>query len=298
MAIASFALRSEVTAGVSGDSDSRQLEYIAVLDAVAADGDIQVLDHAEVNTPAIWDGMDRGKLDIEQIDPKRFYVTANYAREDEAAQREDPATGTRTHQFAVSLEQATIRRAKTQQRYPAETTPGIGNHGNFIDVVKGPNGLEVNGGPTFVPVQTFTIRLSAPRAFYIRTHPAVPGEQYLDVIESLQGHVCDNTVTFNGQVRQRGEVMFLGYEGTIEETGNSTISYQFGVKKNPPVPYVVEGIPIQNPVGTDIQVAGWESVWIDWEEEEDTAEKQVIAKAKSVYIYRDWDYVDFTRLLL
>jgi len=107
---------------------------------------------------------------------------------------------------------------------------------------------------------------------------------YKGVLFSLTGKV--NNAAFKGFAK--GEVMFLGAEGTTREDGNWEITYYFSAKPNR------EDQTIGDITGVDYE--GWHYLWILYEPAEDANAKKMAMRPRAVYVEQVYEYGDFSGL--
>lgn len=267
---------SEVAHGISGDEENREVAYWAQLSEPIDDGDSDYGDriiraHAMANAPIMWDDLPRSTVSLQQITPIRFLVVVKYARNTQTPAQKTP--GTIRISFETSLENVKIRRAESQQKFPASTAP---DYGKFINVVHEDDKIRVEGTDFPFPLQEFSIQLTQDHTFFTT--------EYLRRCRRYVGKLNDRTFFSN----PRGSVMFYGFRGSVENSGNSDLTYVFKYRDNPTLPKDVAGITI--PSGTD--VVGWDVVW-EKNGPEATAVNHLSIAAEGVYIARVGKFVDF-----
>lgn len=276
---------SEVEWGISGDSDSRSVAYWAYISEPVAgensdEGDVAVLDYAETHTPLTWDGLPRGPFSIEQKTPTAWLVTANYSKGDSQSSREDPATTTAQWDFEVSLDSQRRYTAIAQQKFGASAPDQEG----FLNVITDNGQARVEGVDVFYTQMIYRLRVSIPQA----TMTAA----YINTVAGLAGKI--NNATYKGI--PKGELMFLGWRGSVSSSGDSDMSFEFQRRKTPTLPLVV-GVgsnAITIPSGTEIY--GWDIVEAVWKTAVDATVNDMKAGPKGVYVSRVFDFADFTAL--
>lgn len=276
---------SEVEWGISGDSDSRTVAWWAKLSAAVAaedsdEGDKVVLDYAETHCPIAWDGLPRGPFSIEQKTPVDWLVTANYAKGDSQSSREDPATATAQWDFEVTLDSQRRYTAIAQQKFGTAAPDQEG----FLNVVTDNGQARVEGVDVFYTRMIYRLRVSIPQATMTTA--------YINTVAGLAGKI--NGATYKGI--PKGELMFLGWRGSVSSSGDSDMSFEFQRRKTPTLPLVV-GVgtnAITIPTGTEIY--GWDIVEAVWKTAVDVTVNDMKAGPKGVYVSRVFDFADFTAL--
>lgn len=268
---------SEVDYGVSGDSDSRNVTYWAVLDVPVPaensdEGDANILTYAETHTAVMWDGMRRTGFNIEQKTPTRYLVTALYSRKEPEYLR----TISGTISSDVSLENVKTFIAISQTKYGADAP----DHGKFINVTTEDGKTKVEGFDVPRPVQELEIS--------IKKNYTDLTDAYLWGLELKAGTL--NDATWRG--RPKGSVLFRGYRVQISSEGESEITFKFGIKRPPTLPITIGGVSI--PLGTEIY--GWDVIWAEWKTAEDPGVNDIAAGAKGLYLARVFELSNFTTL--
>jgi hypothetical protein len=282
-----FTRASEVTGGISGNSDARSFDYIVelsepVASASSDEGDALILDHAELNVPTVWDGCRRGPFQLTQLTPRIFKVTANYSRKDPAALREQVAGSVRIS-YDFSTESITTYLARSQQIFGADAP----DHGNYINVGSEDGKVVVDGTDIPRPTQEFSVSMTVNRATLTPLQRAT--------VTYLVGKV--NDAPFNGFLA--GEVLFRGAQMTVSEDSDSSetqVEYKFGVRANPVLPMTINGITIPATAGdppVPVVVWGWDYIWTQLAAQEDVAQADVKAGAKGLYVARVFEAGDF-----
>lgn len=283
--IKSFTRASEVDHGISGDSDSRNVVYRAVLSEPVADensdfGDALILSHAESTTPIAWDGMLRTGIGIDQIAPTIFRVTAQYSRKDPQALRNASATLS----FDVSLENVKTYIAINQQKFGAEAP----DHQKFINVTTEDGKTKVEGFDVPRPVQELEIS--------IRKNYNDLTDAFLWGLEQKAGML--NNATWRG--RPKGSVLFRGYRVQVSTDGETELVYKFGIKRPPTLPLTIGGvtIPVDSgpPSNIPTEIFGWDVIWAQWKTAEDPGVNDIAAGAKGVYVSRVFELTSFATL--
>ena len=287
MAVSTFERASEVTRGVTGDSDTRRHEYIVKLTAPENEPDNTILVYVSNNTgpgageiPGSWDGLPRRKIDIKQLGPIWFVVSVSYGYQKPSTST--PETGTVVQQFSVTPKTFKARIAHEQSKYkitgdgvPEE--PEKNEFGNFIQVRTTKDARTIEGDDALVPSQEFTLRYTNLTTFFNTTIMA----------SAMKLSTKVNDDTWYGF--EKGTLMFMGVSGDIDANtsdGKTTISYRFAYQENKPA---------QEIAGIEIGPSyGWEKVWV--EEKENPNPNLIGLFAKAVFVYRDFEWGDFSVL--
>ena len=286
--IVEFVRASEVAHGVSGDEDNATLSFVCKFsqapgDAPPDNGDELIRDYIKNNLgtgvnqiPGEWDLMPRGKTRIRQLSPYYYACEVNYAYQAPPIIRESQ-NETASIRFRTGTRTFTARLANEQRAYNfAGAIHEV--HGNAINVVMTKDSLDIKGAQAIHRTQEFDLIYTRDSTFF--------SESYLTSVTDLVTKV--NAAPYRGYAR--GEVIFMGLEGSVEQTGASSLTYKFAVEKNQDAGTVVDGITVTE------AMAGWEKVWVEREEKVDNERKVIAAEAKTVHVYRDFEYGDFSIL--
>tara|TARA_Y100000593_G_scaffold25220_2_gene50394 strand:- start:175 stop:1068 length:894 start_codon:yes stop_codon:yes gene_type:complete len=291
--IVEFVRASEVTHGVEGDDDNATLSFVCKFSQASGDappdnGDELIRDYIENNLgtgvnqiPGVWDEMPKGKTRIRQLSPYYYKCDVRYAFVTPPVirdEREGEGLGTVSLRFRSATQTFTARVANDQRSYDVNGEIDDPPHGNAINVVQTKDSTEARGAQAFRRVQEFEIQYTRQSVFF--------SDEYCASVSELVSKV--NAATYRGHAR--GEVTFMGIDGTVESNGSSTLTYRFAIEKNKPAGTVIDGITVVDAMD------GWEKVWVERQEEVDEENKVIEAKPKTVHVYRDFEYGDFSIL--
>ena len=135
----------------------------------------------------------------------------------------------------------------------------------------------VEGVDIKVPVYTFT-----------ETH-AIPVSQVTAAYKQLLFDVGNSPVN-NAKFRgfAAGEVLFEGVTGTQKDQDVYELTYQFSVSKN------ATGLTVGGLTGIDKK--GWEYIWTEYEDVEDSTSNAIAKRPKFAYVERVYDDSNFADL--
>lgn len=90
---------------------------------------------------------------------------------------------------------------------------------------------------------------------------------------------------------ERGELLFLGAEGSVKDTGEMAIGYRFAASEN------AYNLEIGDPEAITVEAKrGWEYLWVRSIDTEDATNDVMIKKPRAVYVEQVYDELDFTIL--
>jgi len=255
-----FADRSEVIS----DNPSIEISF-GVFDAVDED---DVKDVIENGIPSTVSGLDRIEMTIdERINLTTWIVIARYAGE-VVEDEEEESEGAFSFDTGGGVQHIT-HSIKTVGKFG----PGIS------ELLQGAiryDGERILGVDIIVPTFKFT-----------ETH-VLPNNIVTDSfklkISNLTGRTNSNTFRGNAP----GSVLFEGASGSKGGNGKWSITYRFAVSPNASDIEVGE---IKN-----IEKAGWEYLWVRYEDTVDEAAGQIVKKAIAVYVEQVYESTQFQGL--
>lgn len=249
---------------VRGLNPSAQLNFIV---QGTADYD-QALKKLAADAPAMFDNLPRLNYGIEPIAELLWLGFARYGY-----QSTQP-TGEAVYQFDTGGGTQHITQSlKTVRRYarPGALAP------NFMGAI-GVTADSVEGVDITVPVYSFSEVQYKNKAFVDDTYKAT---------------LFELTGTVNSRPFRKfaaGEVLFLGASGTKRGSDDWELVYRFSASPN------MSGLVIGQIAG--IAKAGWEYLWVQYVDAEDSNAQTLIKQPISVHIEQVYPYRDFDRLRL
>lgn len=266
--VTKFERASEIAFPIRGTSESREVTYLATLsEPVVGEhdpiGDRVVIIAARAAVPDDWDGIPIEDLELLQLTPTVFRVTVKYAssKNDSSLSSGDGTPATGRWSFKLGSENSRIYVAYSQLAFSPAGGPTAPSHGNYLVVSRSEAGLKVEGSDVPTAVQEWTYRAKVHRSFLDTPLPLPypPGTYYTTLVESLGP--CVNNAVYRR--RQPGEVLFLGLEGEVPDSGYAELSWHFAIKATPVFPGdTLGGCSIPSNHG----IYGWDIVWADWKE--------------------------------
>ena len=280
--IKTFTRASELSHGISGDDDNRDVAFWAVLSEPVADefsdfGDKLIRLHVNANAPILWDGLPRGNISLQQITPVRFLVTVHYTKNKSDDQK---ATAGVKLSFEVTTNNHKVTVAQSQIGWPTAVTD---TYKKFINVVHDDDKVKVEGVDFPFPEQEFSYTYTADRVFFT--------DEYLRRCRLMVTRI--NSFTFF--TNPPGSVMFSGLRGTVENTGSSELTYLFKYRQNPNTTAEQDIAGVTIPIGADIW--GWDVMWTKFAPEA-TNVAQLSTVAEGVYRARVGKAFDLGWLLI
>lgn len=277
--VSTFERASEVTYGISGDQDNREIVWIAKMSEPVAseqsdEADAAIMNYVQANVTGTWDGLTLSGVRISQLLPDKFRVTTIYTRRDLR-----PIGGALGVSARFSYEFAT-ENVKTLLPYSQQRFPSTAPNHKFINVSTKDGKAEPLGADVPRPKQSFEYSIAVPAAGFT--------DAYHGVIESRIGKL--NNATFLGRYNI-GEVLFEGARGTKNTDGQSELALRFSVRRNPALPLTISGITIPNTA----TVYGWDIIWPLYDADVDGDD--LIADAKALYVSRVFETADFGPLI-
>jgi hypothetical protein len=247
---------------VRGTNPSAQLNFVIN----GTDDYDQALTELERSAPAAFDNLPRLSYGIEPVAETIWLGHARYGY-----QSTQP-TGESVYQFDTGGGSQHITQSrKTVRRY---ARPGS-VAGNFMGAI-GVTADSVEGVDITVPVYSFSEVHYKKNAFV--------DEDYKATLFALTGSV--NHKSFRRYAA--GEVLFLGASGTKRGSDDWELSFRFAASPN------LSNLVIGDMTG--IVKAGWEYLWVQYADEEDTAAQTLIKRPLSVHIEQVYPYDSFNRL--
>lgn len=267
-------------AAVEGDTRQRSLRYNVFIDESTEDEE-DVIAAVALVAPATKAGLERGDITPEPLGGGVWTVDVAYEEpEEEDGGKYTFDTGGGTQHIAQSLE-----------TLGTFTAGGSGDVAPDFKGAIGVNGDSIAGTDITVPVFNFT-----------ETH-TIPAEnvtqEYKVTLFRLTGRV--NNDFFKGF--EPGEVLFLGASGSKQNPDKWEITYKFAASPNIGTPSGSVGGSggSTGPVTESIQIgditvnekAGWDYLWVRFEESEDGEAFTLVKRPVAVYIERVYERADF-----
>ena len=237
----------------------------AILRYVIKDTD----DHSEALTaleaaaPSVFEDLPRLKYKVVPVGPLLWYGEAQYGYPSKQS------TGVKLYQFDTGGGNQHITQSlTTAARYgrPGYIAP------NFFGAI-GVTANNVEGVDVVVPVYHFS-------EINYESNSQV-NDAYKAALYNLTGKVNDDTWRWFAA----GEALFMGAGGSMRAGGDWEITYRFAASPNY-TNLVVGDI-------TSIAKKGWEYLWVQYLDEEDTTAKSMIKRPWSVHIEQVYNYGDF-----
>ena len=183
-------------------------------------------------------------------------------------------------EFTVSIDTtgATVNTqlayAQTEFAATGETAVDYGDSIN-VDAQGNPQGVE-----KIIPSLKLNIRAT------IKESNITSALAYAKTIASVTGKVNDATfLTF-----ARGELLFLGATGDIITNSDPVLSFAFEASPN------ITGETIGTVTGID--KLGWEYIWFDFKQKQDTATNLKTTVARAAYVAQVYNFADFGDLFI
>jgi hypothetical protein len=247
---------------VRGNSPSAQLNYIIQ----GTDDYDEALTELASIAPTGFDNLPRLSYGVEPIAPMLWLGFSRYGK------RTVSETGVKQYQFDTGGGTQHITQSlSTVQRY--------GRTGfiapNFLGAIGVSQG-SVEGVDIVVPVYNFS-------EVNYESDSQVDAA-YRQILFNLTGKVNNNT--WNGYAA--GEVLFLGAAGSMRAGGDWEITYRFAASPN------LSGLNVGDITG--IAKQGWQYMWVQYIDEEDSTAKSLIKRPWSVHIEQVYPYGDFSGL--
>ncbi|HRS71427.1 MAG TPA: hypothetical protein P5175_06205 [Anaerohalosphaeraceae bacterium] len=249
---------------VRGTNPSAQLNFVIQ----GTDDYDEALTQLASKAPQAFDNLPRLSYRIEPIAEAIWLGNARYGY-----QSTQP-TGESVYQFDTGGGSQHITQSLgTVRRY---ARPGA-VAGNFMGAI-GVTADSVEGVDITVPVYSFSEVHYKNRAFV--------DDNYKATLFELTGTVNSR----NFRKYAAGEVLFLGASGTKRGSDDWELVYRFSASPN------MSGIVVGDIGG--IAKAGWEYLWVQYVDAEDSNAQTLIKQPVSVHIEQVYPYKDFDRLRL
>lgn len=247
---------------VRGTNPSAQLNFVVQ----GTDDYDEALSQLAAQAPPVFDNLPRLNYGVEPIAAAIWLGFARYGRQ--VTQQ----TGDAVYQFDTGGGTQHITQSiNTVRRYarPGRVAP------NYMGAV-GVSGDSVEGIDITVPVYSFSEMHYKKDAFV--------DEHYKATLFDLTGAV--NHRKFRQYAA--GEVLFLGASGTKRGADDWELAFRFAASPN------LSNLRIGQMAG--IAKAGWEYLWVQYADEEDSQAQTLIKRPASVHIEQVYPYKDFDRL--
>lgn len=244
---------------VRGINPSAQLNF-----AIQGTDDYDLaLTNLASTAPTAFDGLPRQNYGVEPIAPQIWLGFARYGKQT------TQETGVKQYQFDTGGGTQHITQSlSTVQRY-GRTGFAAPNFLGAIGVSQG----SVEGVDIVVPVYNFS-EVNYESDSQVDT-------AYKHTLFALTGRV--NNDSWNGYAA--GEVLFMGAAGSMRAGGDWEITYRFAASPN------LSGLNVGDITG--IAKQGWQYMWVQYIDEEDTTAQSMIKRPWSVHIEQVYPYGDF-----
>ncbi len=247
---------------VRGLNPSAQLNFIIQ----GTDDYDQALTQLAADTPAVFDKLPRLTYGIEPITDQLWLGHARYGYQS------TQSAGDAVYQFDTGGGSQHITQSlRTVRRYGRSGTTAA----NFMGAI-GVTNNSVQGVDITVPVYSFSEVHYKNNAF---------------VDDSYKVTLFELTGTVNSKKFRKfapGEVLFLGASGTKRGSDDWELSFRFAASPN------MSDIVIGDMSG--ITKAGWEYLWVQYEDQEDSNAQTLVKCPVSVHIEQVYPYQNFDRL--
>jgi hypothetical protein len=220
--------------------------------------------------PLIYDGLLQQDFDLERIGDEEWLVTVHYSTV-EALEVGDIEVN-----FTISSERVKITQSlQTMNRY---APPGsiAANHNGAIGIAFDGGQKTIEGVEINIPHMEASVRAAFSNA--------TVNQNYIVMLSRLVGQT--NNALFKGWAI--GEVLFTGASVTMRSSAKLELHFTFGISPNA-MGLVVDDI-------TGIDKKGWEYLWVEYQNREDTTAKPrvLVKKPTAVHVERVYNSGDFS----
>ncbi|MEQ8785137.1 MAG: hypothetical protein RIC55_02525 [Pirellulaceae bacterium] len=263
----------ESRSGAEGPSASAELGYIIQ----GTDDDSEVRTVVDLAAPQVHELLKRLDYTIKPLGPQLWEAAVHYGlpgsesqtppQEGDAASISFDTTGGTQH-LDISRRTVTSDTVPQQGEQDPPTPP---DHKGLI----GANDDKIEGVDVIIP----TLRFSETHYLSAITFA------YLNLLYRLTGTV--NSDVFRGF--SPGEVLFAGAQGSQKQGGPAEITYNFDCSPN-----------VTNLVLGDMTVpfkAGWDYLWVKWEEFYDATAKALVKRPRYFYVEEVYPREAFAQLV-
>jgi hypothetical protein len=257
----------------SGDSATASRKYW-VEDAISAAAAVAL---ARAVAPPRWGSLNRKSEDASELGGDIYEVTVHYSTR---APTDVAAGDPPTFSFEIGTTQTKLMQSFVNVANYAKEGSTPPDHKGSINVTKAGGRLNVEGVDVFVP--TFT---------WEETHQLNPllvaSYAWLMTAEAMTAKI--NAAPW--RIWAPKELVFLGASGASKGGDAIPVTFKFASSKTR------VGISIPSSGGDDaitgITKAGWDYLWVEYEEVADLASKMLTSKPKAVHVEQVYQTADF-----
>ena len=225
------------SAKISSDSATFSYLLTGTADRIIADA----LAHGY--SSALWNGLSRTSVDVEEVGPQMFYVDVHYG----TVEKKEPEAGDYTWSFSTTGGSIHITQALAHiASYKAGGGGGGNPHKGAIGVTSDGKNSNIEG--VDVPDRNFN---------WTETHQLLYSSydwSYGAIVDALTGRV--NNATFRG--RAAGTVLFEGADGSRSSKDPLLLTMTYHFAYSP----AVAGLTIGDV--TNIAKGGWQYLWVEY----------------------------------
>jgi hypothetical protein len=248
--------------------------FLFILEGSDDDVEIKqaIVDYLSTTYGSVYDGMPIADGDIEQHGTQLWTGRVRFAINPGGGNDAFPETGESSHSFETSGSTQHISHSRETMNSYGLAPP------DFMQAI-GWDGESVEGTDIIVPIYRFE------ETHYLEAGFATPA--YRVLIARLTGSV--NSEPFRGFLP--GEVLFEGARGSKRGRGDWEITFSFACQPNiTGGMYDGEEIRIGGILVTT--KAGWDYLWVQYQEQVPAGETKIIPAAESIYIERVYHRAD------
>jgi hypothetical protein len=269
----------EGTELATGDRREATLAYYVA----GASTEAEALTAVGTASPDVYLGLARQSRRARPLSTDSYVVTARYSDDVSNDSTDDPS-GTVTPPTESTYEFSTGGGSETMF-VSLQTMQGLAGSG-----VQNPTVPDYDGGINVTDDGPQGVERTVPVFNFSETHyktSAQVTQAYIGSLFALTGTV--NTAAFKGFAA--GEVLFLGARGSKRgPTGDWELTYSFAASPN-----IANGT-IGNFTG--VNKDGWDYLWFQFEDVEDTAAKQLVRRPAYLFVERVYRRADFSLLAI
>lgn len=286
--------RADEKRNVRGESNQHEERWLARGPNITI---TELLNRAEAETDLLKDGIERKRHSYEQIAVNHWAVTAHYDDQSDKQREQDPS-GEIRFSFEDTVVLGNVKHAiETLWDFPDPNLNGKERDlKDAINVQGIGKDTVVEGTDIYLPESGFTYTLTADEPFFT--------EAYRVLLSRLRTTVNDKV--WKGY--DRGEVLFMGTQGDVNTSGNSSIALRFSVRPNitidgegawtyagiaQPGTFKVAGRTLTAPAGEEIVLEGWHYVDTTVITKFNDASNRTEQSPENIRFLRNYHYANF-----